>query len=125
MGEVYHCKPFTVGCLGLAAIRRNEKVRLVEESAPDVNGVERPQGMMFEAADGMLEGILGKVTEIGVGEIGLHGGFEAPIVFGGKSALAHQSAQSRDQLGYDEDADPRASASAQRALTCSDPSSST
>ena len=57
MGKVHHRKPFTVGCLGLTAIRRDEKVRLVEESAPDVKGVERPQGMMFEAADGLLEDI--------------------------------------------------------------------
>lgn len=42
MGEVHHCKPFTIGCLSLTAIRRDEKVRLVDESAPNVKSVERP-----------------------------------------------------------------------------------
>lgn len=105
MGEVHHRKTLTVGSLGLTAIRGDEKVRLIDESAPDVKGVERPQGMTFEAAKGLVEGILGEVTDIGVGEVGLQGGFEAPVVPGGKPVLAHQPAQSRDQLGYDQDAD--------------------
>ena len=65
-GEVHHSQPFTAGCLGLPAICRDEKVRLVDESAPDMKSVERPQRMIFETADGLLEGILGEVTEIGV-----------------------------------------------------------
>jgi hypothetical protein len=68
MRKVHYYKPFTVGGLGLTAIRRDEKVRLVDESAPDVKSVERPQRMKLEAAEGLLEGILGEVTEIGVGE---------------------------------------------------------
>jgi hypothetical protein len=80
MGEVHHCKPFTLGGLGLAAIRRDEKVRLVDQSAPNVEGVEGPQGMTFEAAKSLFEGGLGKIAEVRVGEVGLHGGFEAPIV---------------------------------------------
>jgi len=67
LGEVHHGKSFTFGCLGLTAIRRDEKVRLVGESAPGVEGVERPQGMTFEAAEGLLEGVLGEVAEIGIG----------------------------------------------------------
>jgi hypothetical protein len=55
----------------------------------------------------------------------LNSGFEALIVLGRKAALAYQSAQSRDQLGYNEDIDPRVSAVAQKVLTSSDPSSST
>ena len=35
-GEVHHRKPFPVGCLGLTAIRGDEKVRLVDESTPDM-----------------------------------------------------------------------------------------
>jgi hypothetical protein len=35
-------QPFTVGCLRLTAIRGDEKVRLVGQSAPDMKGVERP-----------------------------------------------------------------------------------
>ena len=92
VGEIHHCEPFTVGCLGLTAIRGDEKVRLIDECAPDMKGIERPQGMIFETAKGLLEGILGEVAEIGVGEVGLHGGFEAPIVLGGESPLAHQPA---------------------------------
>ncbi|MEA2694945.1 MAG: hypothetical protein QOJ16_4332 [Acidobacteriota bacterium] len=106
MGEIHHCKPFTAGCLSLTAIRGNEKVRLVNESAPDVQGIERAQGMKLETAEGLFECVLSEITEIGVGEVGLDGGFEAPVVPGGKSALAHQSAQSRNQLGYHKDTDP-------------------
>ncbi len=125
MGKVCYCESFALGCFDLPAIRRNEKVRLIGESAPDVKSIERPQGILFEAADRLLKGFLGEVTEIGVGEVGLNGGFETPIVLGGKFALTHQPAQSRDQLGYDEGADPQGIRRSERPLTCSDPSSTT
>ncbi len=77
-------------------IRGDEKVGLVYESAPHMKSIERPQGMMFEATDGLFEGILGEVAEIGVRKVGLQGRFEAPIVLRGKLALAHQpSTESR------------------------------
>jgi hypothetical protein len=57
MGKVHHGKPFTAGCLDLTAIRGDEQVRLVYESAADVKSIERPQGMMFEATDRLIEGI--------------------------------------------------------------------
>jgi len=71
MGEVHHRKPFTVRCLSLTAICGDEEIRLVHESTPNVKSIERPQGMTFEAANGLLESILGEVAEIGVGEISL------------------------------------------------------
>src|SRR4051794_29711129 len=105
MGEVQHRELFMAGGLRLAAICRNKKIGLISESTPDVKSIERPQGVTFEAAEGLLKDILGKVAEIGVGEVGLHGRLEALIVLGGKSPLAHQPAQSRDQLGQDENTD--------------------
>ncbi len=104
-GEIHYREPFTISCLGLSAIRGDEKVRLIDESASNMEGIERPQGMIFETAKGLLEGILGEVTEISIGEVGLHGGFEVPIVLGGESAFAHQATKSGDQFGYDQDAD--------------------
>lgn len=105
MGEVHYCQPLPVGSLGLTAIRRDEEIRLVDESAADVKGVERPQGMTFETAQCLVEGILGEVTEISVGEVGLDSGFEASIIPRGKSTLTHQPAEGRNHLRHDEDAD--------------------
>ena len=81
--------------------------------------------MKLEAAEGLLEGVLGEVAEVGVGEVGLHGRFEAPIVFW--ESLPSRTSRHRVEInsGTTRTLTPKVSAAAQRALTCSDPSSST
>jgi len=39
-----------------------------------MKGVKSPQRMILKTPKGLLEGVLKEVTEIGVGEVGLHGG---------------------------------------------------
>lgn len=58
MREVHHRKSLSVGCLGLATIRRDEQVGLIDERTAYVEGIERPQRVTFEASDRLFEGIL-------------------------------------------------------------------
>jgi hypothetical protein len=50
----------------LTTVGGDEKVRLVNESTPYVQGVERPQGMTFDAAKGLVKSLLREVAKIGL-----------------------------------------------------------